>query len=404
MEPAAAPKYLDEQNPAQSVEHAASKARQKAWLSRGQLKQAQAPAWRPKQVHRKAAEKWLRCIHNIFRQTSGIACDVMFFKHDPSLPWQKWPHLSAAMDLGPDGNCGYHCLERWPPMQINCDMYNDNSHACTRDFYGMGKKAKLWNCSLCLPISMNVPHGPVKNDERRFQTRQLLGKLYKSGIPGTDVPLYMAYASEIIQHLKDMGVQFDDPHLSEEEQGWRWLCKNRSEFVAEGRMTNTCRFLGLPAGIVKHVGFWYIDLFEREYVSIELDFFGSTALKTKLVEEAALGGECPESEKIGSTNSFRPTVTDKALRSCFQNAVVISVMTLQDRSHYRSAQMLACCSSVLLHWHKEQNLALRTAAGACKCWQTQLGRVCGTHQCCDWQFVFTHCAGEGWLQSHKERH
>ena len=322
-------------------------------------------------MHRKAAEKWIRCLDNIFRQTTGIACGIAFFKHNPSQPWQTWPHVGIAMDLGPDGNCGYHCLERWPALQINCDMYNDNSHGCTRDFYLSGKKTKLWIFSLCLMISLHVPHGPCKNDERRFQIRQLLGKLYKSGLTSEEVPLYMAYAPEIVQHLQDMGVQFDDPHLSEEEQAWRWLCDNRGDWVAEGRMINTCRFLGLPAGIAKKVDFWYIDLFEREYVCIELDLFGNKALKDKLVTEAALG-ECPESEKLGSTNSFRPTVTDKALRTCSQNAVVISVMTLQDRSHFRSAQMLACCSKVLLSWHSEQNKALRTAAGGCKFWQAQL--------------------------------
>ena len=71
----------------------------------------------------------------------------------------------------------------------------------------------------------------------------------------------MGRAPDIIANLKDKGVRFDGEG-SEEEQAWTWLCLSRAQFVAEGRMTNTCRLFGLVASIVKHVDDWFIDLRE----------------------------------------------------------------------------------------------------------------------------------------------
>ena len=76
--------------------------------------------------------------------------------------------------------------------------------------------------------------------------------------------------------------------------------------------------------------------------------FGNKVPKDKCVVEAK-HGECEQQgEQNGSTDPVRPTVTDKVLRSSSQIAVVVSVMTLQEKGHFNGAQMMVCCGNILI--------------------------------------------------------
>ena len=284
-----AAKYLEDAEhtrAADTREHKETQARQIAWLKRGTMQKVttQAP-WRPKKIYRLATKKWLLALDNAFKQPSG-KIGLAYFWEPPNQNWRLWPHATIGMDLGSDGNCGFFAAER--KYKLNVDQFNDPSHGLNRDWALACKGAGLWNFALCWLISLNLPYGPHKNDERRFQIRSAMTKLYTSGIKGMDLPLYAAFASEIIDELEDLGVVFDGPE-PKEEQAFEWMCSNRGVALGEGRRINTCRFLGLPHGITTHISSWHIDLSDRLYVSLELDFLGNRALQEKLVLEHKVG-------------------------------------------------------------------------------------------------------------------
>ena len=92
-----------------------------------------------------AAKKCVEPLDNQLRWVTGQGLDR--FKHNPELPWDKWPHLSVGMDLGSDGNTGYHALDRL--LCLNVDMFNDGSHGCSRDVTLVLKALGLWGL-LCV--------------------------------------------------------------------------------------------------------------------------------------------------------------------------------------------------------------------------------------------------------------
>ena len=73
--------------------------------------------------------------------SDALWCWIGVFKKKDSwkLPeWRKWPHLSVALDCGPDNMCGSYALEYgW---DFYFDRFLDPSHGTNCDFDG-GLKA-----------------------------------------------------------------------------------------------------------------------------------------------------------------------------------------------------------------------------------------------------------------------
>ena len=85
------------------------KRRHQAWLRRGKDAKGKT-CWRPKKLNRVAAKKWVQALDNQLRWTTGKGLEQ--FLCVLALEWDRWPHLSAGMGLGSDGNTGYHGVER----------------------------------------------------------------------------------------------------------------------------------------------------------------------------------------------------------------------------------------------------------------------------------------------------
>ena len=191
------------------------KRRHQAWLRRGKDAKSKT-CWRPKKLNRVAARKWVQVLDNQLRWTTGRGLEQ--FLCVPALEWDRWPHLSVGIDLGSDGNTGFHGLERW--LLLNIDLWNDGSHGCNRDFSNIVNALGLWGFALCLMLSMNLPHGPRDTGERRWELRSSLAGLYESGVALEEVVLFMASSARIVQNLKAMGVEFNDDE-PEYSQAWK---------------------------------------------------------------------------------------------------------------------------------------------------------------------------------------
>ena len=230
---------------------------------------------------------------------------------------------------------------------------------------------------------MNLPHGPNRDDQRRYETRELMSSVYRSDVLPEDVPLFVAHSERIIENLRTTGVVFDNNKCLL-RQAWDWFRVNRCESLASGRRTSTCRFMGLPCAIIDHVNHWGLDLFERTYVALELDKLGNRALVEKLkLDPTVAAVEEPSGERASTSKTT--TIDEKAVRKCCENALVISVLVLQDDHHYRVAQIMACAAAVLKRWHTDQNKILRCSGGSLKFWTDQVegGYLTHVNDCLD---------------------
>lgn len=293
---------------------------------------------------------------------AGDKVGLAMFKPDGSSVWapenwRSWPYVGISSDLGSDANAGYYALERL--FELNCDQYNDVSHGLTRDLDLALKGAELWSFALCLVISMNLPHGPHKNDERRHQIRNTMSHFYESHETPRKVPLFLAYAPGIVDGLKRMGDSMANEGDLEQEA---WQCMQRRSFgTPEGRRINLCRFMGFIHGLQQHVPAWYVNLFERLTVAIEYDMLSNKALTDKLMVQP---GEAEEvGEKVGSTSGAKVAMGERVVKSCAQNAVVISVLTLQDEGNLRLAEIILAGGIKLMNFHEDQNKRNRSAEG-----------------------------------------
>ena len=104
---------------------AETRKRQRVWLQRGPAETKKC-AWRPRNLHRGAAKKFLVGLdHQLV--LAGLREGLRTF-HIPQAeeergPWRTWPHLSIAMDCGPDGVAAVHYLQRY--QNYNIDVVPD---------------------------------------------------------------------------------------------------------------------------------------------------------------------------------------------------------------------------------------------------------------------------------------
>ena len=74
-----------------------------------------------------------RCRHFAFSLVSLYTTVVLLHKN---INLDR-PYLSIAMDLGSDGNAGFHALERL--YNLNIDQANDQNHGCNCDLEADGE-------------------------------------------------------------------------------------------------------------------------------------------------------------------------------------------------------------------------------------------------------------------------
>jgi hypothetical protein len=337
------------------------KARQQQWLRRRSADSSKAALWRPRKLHRRASKKWCMFVDNQFRSVTKRPGLSFFKKDNRILTWTDpfhWPWAGIAMDLGSDGNTGYHGLERH--FSLNIDQFNDQSHGvgCDWDLLLNSVQAKsMW---VLMAVAWNTPFGPRKGEDLRLhQMRSCLQKLYSENKP-RDVPLFMAMAPNMLLALSKMGVTL--PGLADPEvELFEWLGQ-RNIFAKGGQRMSFGRFCAAKKACSVNVPFWAFDDFETTYVCLEFNFLAAKKFRLVVTGEAKAGLDV--GEKSGSTSTAIPTVDDHAVRSCAQNGMVIRQLMLSDYSNLRFCGCLDAMGSKLLEWHTLQNRETRNARAA----------------------------------------
>ena len=94
--------------------------------------------WRPKKVHRAYARSWCRNVDSQFQISTSLNGLEFFVRKPDDSNWTDCfdePHVAVAMDVGSDGNAGYHGLERL--FNFNTEQRGDQNHASNCDWAGM---------------------------------------------------------------------------------------------------------------------------------------------------------------------------------------------------------------------------------------------------------------------------
>ena len=190
------------------------------------------------------------------------------------------------------------------------------------------KGVGAFNFVLLYLITLNLEHGPDAEEMRYWQLRECMAACFKNLSP-EECPLFEDMAPQMVLEL-EAGDVVTFPRVDRvENELWDWM-KGRASFAKLGRRTSMCRFGGALAGMKRVKPLWTVQLFERTFCSIELDFLkGTKFLKRLTLQPGAAEGV---DGVAGPTDPTRVQIDDRSLRGCCQNAMVVSTLTLQTRT------------------------------------------------------------------------
>lgn len=335
--------------------------RHRAWLRRGP---GSKPAtWRPQEMHRVAARKWLQALDNQISVSTGLP-GLSFFVFDEAgadwaeESWSSWPALGLAMDLGSDGVAGANAL-MWH-FGANAWIWADPAHSAQRSFDMALKQCGLMDFWMLCLITWNMEFGPYLDESRRNQLECCMNQLYTCAAPH-EVPLYETLAPHIIEEVERSSVMLFPREKDVGLECWEWLA-TRPRRPVSGRRTSMSRFGGSYSAAKKSLPFWSTMLFERSYLSLEAGFLKGRAFTEKVTVKQPLADSAPASDALAPTATRGLPLEDKSLRQCCQNAVVISMLTLEDSHHHRAVRSIVEVTNVLDAWHTTQSRLLRSVS------------------------------------------
>ena len=333
--------------------------RHRLWLKRAHPN-SQIGSWRPQKRYRVAARRWLLNLDSQIQHSTKWRGLVDFVPSTPpafpwrDADWERWPVLQGSMDQGSDGVCAAQALQY--RYNVNFTPHYDGSHANHNDFSeGLNQNGlrPLW---LLMLVSVNLPHGPHRNDERWHQLRACMKTHYATSSEAT-CALYKEMSADMYATIEAAGHDFKGK--KPEREVWQYL-KQREFGVNKGRRTDLCRFMDSVRSAKKAIASWPVDEYERTILALESDFLQGTKFNKILTKGTVLSDAAGD----GSTNPKRPTVDEKVLRGCCQNAVVISVMFLSDDTNRKLVTIAVELSSPLDEFHSWQNKLLRSVDGS----------------------------------------
>lgn len=264
-------------------------ARQQAWLSR--RSSSSISLWRPVKKYRVSAKQWAQQLDNQYRISGDSPGLVKFRFVEGQAPWTDWrrfPFAAIGMDLGSDGCSALHGLQ----YLFGCCIEGvpDGAHGANRSMVCALKASGLFGLILLWVVSVNLLHGPDREDYRYAQLREHMQLLFERPDP-TGVPLFISMAPRIIASLKSTGAEFVSG-TSEELQAWQML-RERASFLKEGKRASMCRFGVVAATLKEHLPFWAIEQFERTHVALEEDFVHNSTFVQQFAMRHISGADVP---------------------------------------------------------------------------------------------------------------
>ena len=223
--------------------------------------------------------------------------------------------MALAMDLGSDGNSGYHAGERY--FKLDWDQWNDQNHGACCDWNLApgdvnARALMILNC-----VKWNLPHGPRKGEDLRLlQWRMCLAVAY--GKLPEELPLFGPHSARILESIEALGEKLPGVEPLELEI-LAWL-KQNARLKTGGRRTHLSRFCAGPYALVKANKSWGIDEFEITYGCLEFDFLASRKL-IQLIDEKKAAALAAKEE---GAPMAAPCADEQVVRGVSRNAPVVA--------------------------------------------------------------------------------
>ena len=362
-------KKRQRQDSAEGGDELGDTARQRAWLTRTATS-VNPTSWKPVTWHRLAARKWALAIDNQLQYSTEYA-GLKYFRRDESdlwTRWEEWPTLGISIDLGSDGVAGWCALAYG--YSVNTFLLPDASHSVQRSFEGMLKDSGLWDFWLLMLISWNLEHGPHTDRARHYQIKEALQTLLTNRTPA-QVPLFQQLAGAMVADLEDGGVMQFPRERAIEAELWDWLVQYSKSGTLHRRVS-TNRFGGTQNAAMKHAPYWSVELFTRTFLALEMGWLKGS----KFVQKITAKGSGASATAAGGTHPKHLQVDDRVLRKCCANAVVISVLTLDDANNKRVVKAVVEVQRPLNDYHTLQN---RTCRSGPECSEWLVGQTTGEY-------------------------
>jgi hypothetical protein len=166
--------------------------------------------------------------------------------------------------------------------------------------------------------------GPNSDRSRLYQFKDVLKTLYEKP-RATSSPLYIDRCRAIVEELVASGFEVPDS-VSPEQAVWEHLASRCASKTHPAKLVMS-RFLDCVKAARLQLPSWHADSWEATAVCLELGMLKRTKHE-KVFIRASPGDDILEGGS--STHKLIPTINDKLLRSCADNALVIRALFLVD--------------------------------------------------------------------------
>lgn len=279
---------------------------------------------------------------------------LRFFRKGDGEEWQSWaswPHLVLCTDRGPDNFAAINALCYKSSVRINVSPWFDGSHDAWRSVLEAIRETGSFAFVILILIACNLGHGPDATDMRHTQMRNASEALFKVHTH-EDCSLFDYHLGDLVKEYES--VLSAGEHESVEAGVWSQL-RHFSLYKNKGYKANLNRFQSFIREGRKLLDHWWSTLLVCEFTALEMNMLSNTALRAKLrLKTAAAGDDGSVAQSTSATS-----VDTKAIRSCAQNALVVSMLTLQERRHHRMLSVFVVGAGPVEQWHSHQNKMTR---------------------------------------------
>ena len=336
--------------------------KQRLWLKRN-ANICKLASWRPQKRYRGSARKWLSATDNQWKVTVGLSGWKHFIPNEDKLwqptNWRKWPHSGLGTDCGADAMSALCSLEY--KFKANVTRFLDEAHQKHRAMDGALNQCGLKALWIMNVVSLNVNHGPWADDHRWAEVRDLMRK--RCNVMKL-MPEQDALLDEYTPRIHEEMVLFDHAICSRSDRDSfvrDAIVARNSGQAKKGYQCNFNRFLGSFHESNSRLGEWTTTLYERSLVGLEGDMMKGTAFKKMLLASASVE---MDGEDVGSTHIASRKQFIKDMKDVCQNALVCSVMFLQDSQNRNIVAIIGEAVKAHMAWHTDANLAQRNGKGS----------------------------------------
>ncbi|CAK0844083.1 unnamed protein product [Prorocentrum cordatum] len=387
------------------------------WLRRN-ASTAKDKGWRPRPRYRVSTRKWIESKDNIIAvgtRWTGLADFQRAVGKGPWRPegWRDRPHLNMAQDRGGDGASAVQCLAY--KLGINVTEWWDEDHDVNNDIMNAYKATGLFPLVLTWLCRQNLMHGPEKDKDMRFNQFTEMSSMVFKVFTHDSCASFREHSSGILSELK--GEFEPSTPATAEKELWAHL-REREHGATQGRRVSLCRFgawVKANVGLLKdHAGRrmralvdtaptalaqaseglgrvfeagtswafpdasaqvfpaeallvqscsppeqeWELMLWKLEILCVEMDFLGTGKFATTVLKSTH--AEAAGDLSGGTTAACHD---GKVLRSCCQNAAVVSLVLMSVRDNRRRIAIMTSLAVPLVDASGGFNRDCRSVGG-----------------------------------------